>query len=67
MSRYVLGVKILEPGCKKIEIKPQLGNLEFAKGTFPTPYGNIEIEHKNENGKIVSNIKAPSEIEIIMK
>lgn len=67
MSRYVLGVKILEPGCKKVQIKPQLGNLEFARGTFPTPYGNIEIEHEKVGEKVISKINAPSEIEVVIK
>ena len=65
LSKYVLGIHIEEAGCKKIKIAPQLGNLTFAKGTFPTPYGNISVEHKNENGKIISKVSAPPEIEIV--
>lgn len=65
LSKYVLGIHILEPGCKKVKISPQLGSLKFAKGSFPTPYGNIIVEHKNIDGKIVSEISAPKEIEII--
>lgn len=64
LSRYVLGVEILEPGCKKIRIKPMLGTLEWVKGQYPTPYGNITIEHKKENGKIITKVTAPKEIEL---
>ena len=65
LSQYVLGVHIIEPGCKKVLIKPQLGDLEWVKGTYPTPYGNISLEHRMENGEIISQIDAPKEIEIV--
>lgn len=65
MSEYILGVSITEPGCKKISVKPHLGNLTYAKGTFPTPYGEVYVSHKVVNGEIVSEISAPDEIEII--
>ncbi len=66
LSEYVLGVKILEPGCKKIKIEPHLGDLEWVEGTFPTPFGVISIRHeKQTNGKIKTNIKAPDGIVIV--
>jgi hypothetical protein len=66
LSEHVLGVKILEPGCKKVKIEPNLGNLKWVKGTYPTPYGVIKIEHKSgKNGKVISKIDAPDEVEII--
>ena len=39
LTENVLGIRIMEPGCTKLEIKPHLGNLSWAKGTFPTPFG----------------------------
>jgi len=68
LSEYVLGVKILKPGCKEILIEPHLGQLKWVKGTYPTPYGVIKIYHKKlPNGKIVSEINAPKEVKIIKK
>ena len=68
LSRHVLGVKVLEPGCRKVAIEPHLGNLEWVEGTFPTPYGVIEISHKaGADGKVVSRIKAPKEVKIVKK
>ena len=43
LAKYVLGVRILEPGCRKIAIRPNLGDLEWAEGTYPTPYGPVRI------------------------
>ena len=62
LSESILGIKIIEPGCKKILISPHTGNLAWAKGTYPTPYGAIEISIKS--GKYI-NISAPKEIEIL--
>ncbi len=66
LAEEVLGIKILEPGCKKIAIKPELGNLSFAKGTYPTPYGIISVECTNDGGTVSVNYSAPEEIEIIL-
>ena len=62
----MLGVHIISAGCKKVEIKPNLGNLSRVKGTYPTPYGIISVECKRlENGKIHTKWTAPEEIEVI--
>ena len=66
LSQHVLGVEILEPGCRKVRITPHLGDLEWAEGTFPTPYGQIEIRHtRNADGKVTSKIKAPKEVKVV--
>lgn len=66
LTEYVLGIKIIEPGCKKIEIRPNLGNLKFVKASFPTPYGMVLIEHrKSVDEKIVTIVNAPDEIEVV--
>lgn len=59
LSRYVLGVEILEPGCRKIRINPNLDKLKYDKVTYPTPFGEVMIEHKKENDKVTSNVIAP--------
>ena len=66
LSENVLGVKILEPGCKKIKVEPHLGDLEWAKGTYPTPYGEIIVSHvKQADGSIETTVDAPEEIEVL--
>lgn len=67
LSNKVLGVHIKEAGCKKVEIIPDLGGLSWVKGKFPTPYGEIEIEHRMVNGKIETKISAPKEIDVTIK
>lgn len=66
LSQYVLGVEVVEPGCKTVKITPHLGDLEWVEGTYPTPLGVIEIRHeKLKNGEIKSEIVAPDGINII--
>ncbi|MBE7046812.1 MAG: alpha-L-rhamnosidase [Ruminococcaceae bacterium] len=66
MTEYILGIKIIEPGCKEIKIQPNLGGLSYAKGTVPTPYGEIKVSHKIVDGKIITEVSAPDEIKVIM-
>lgn len=66
LSEYVLGVKVIEAGCKVVKIEPHLGDLNWVEGSFPTPYGVINIRHeKQSNGKIISKISGPKEIKIV--
>ena len=66
LSRHVLGVEVVEPGFKKVRITPHLGNLKWVEGSFPTPYGVIQIKHtKGADGKIISDIQVPEGVEII--
>lgn len=65
LSEHVLGIKVLEPGCRVIKIEPNLGDLEWVEGTFPTPYGVVEIKHtKKPDGRISSKIKVPKGVKI---
>lgn len=65
MSQYVLGIFPVEAGFKKVKIQPSLGNLKWARGKFPTPYGVICVEHKVVDGRVVTTLDAPKEIEIV--
>ena len=63
--KHILGVDVLDAGCKRVRISPNLCGLEWVKGTFPTPYGVIEIEHRNVDGKVVSTVNAPEGVEVV--
>ena len=66
LSEYVLGVQVVEPGCRVVRITPHLGDLEWVEGTFPTPYGVITIRHeKGADGEVRSRIDAPSEVKVV--
>jgi alpha-L-rhamnosidase len=66
LTEFVLGVKVLAPGCRKISITPHLGDLTFAEGTFPTPYGIVKIRHERlKSGKIKTTVSKPPQVQII--
>ncbi|WP_207427208.1 alpha-L-rhamnosidase C-terminal domain-containing protein [Pedobacter sp. SYSU D00535] len=66
LTEHVLGIKIMEPGCKTVKIQPNLGDLEWVEGTYPTPSGLISVRHTRlKDGSIKSEIKAPQGIKVI--
>lgn len=66
LCENVLGIKILEAGCKKIAIRPDLGDLLWAEGTFPTPMGVLSVSHKRlPDGSIKTAYSAPDGVEIV--
>lgn len=68
MTEEILGVKILEPGCRKLQITPNLGKLEWAEGVFPTPLGDVSIKvQRDANGETTVDVKAPEGVIIVGK
>jgi len=66
LTEHVLGIQVLAPGCKEISVRPHLGDLSFAEGTFPTPYGPLYVKHtKKADGTVSSIIKAPKGVKIV--
>jgi len=65
LSQYVLGVNVSDGG-ETVTIKPHLGDLKFAQGTFPTKFGVLKIRHEmGSDGKIKTEIDAPEGLKIL--
>ena len=56
----ILGIRIIEAGFKKIQLKPNLYGLKWADIIVPTPYGDIECHIESGN---TAEIKIPDCIE----
>lgn len=66
LTEYVLGLSIVEPGCKTVRIKPHLGDLKWAEGVYPAPQGDIGISHKvMDNGSIETKVNAPEGVTVL--
>lgn len=66
LSRHVLGIDPVR--ADEIVIRPHLGSLRWAEGTFPTPYGVVKVRHdKGPDGRINTAVDAPKEIKITVK
>lgn len=60
IPRRLFGIQPLEPGYKKILIKPQVGNLSSGSIDLPTLRGNIHIDFKQIEGTSFSmNVDVP--------
>lgn len=65
MMHHILGITLEESGYKEISINPHLGKLDWAKGSYPTPYGIISVSlTKDKEGKTIVDVDAPKEIKI---
>lgn len=64
LSRNVLGVTPVAPGCAKVRISPNLGHLAWVEGTYPTPKGPIHVRcDKQPDGSVKSVVKLPDGVE----
>lgn len=52
ISRYVLGVRPLEPGYTKILIAPQPGALKWIRGKVPTPKGAVSVSWNRDTATL---------------
>lgn len=59
-SRFLLGVTIEEPGCGSLKISPDLCGLEWVRGIFPTPHGDVSISVDPQTIRI----QAPQQIQV---
>ena len=64
LAEYVLGVRVRDVACREIEIRPCLADLDWAKGSYPTPFGIVTVEHRRENGRIVTRASAPEGVRL---
>jgi alpha-L-rhamnosidase len=59
LSKYVLGVRPVKPGYRTWLIEPQTGDLTWAEGTVPTPFGPIGVEWRKTAQGIHLEINVP--------
>ena len=65
MSRHVLGIVPEGIGQNVICIDPHLGSLEWAEGTWPSPYGIVSVRaEKTADGRILARVNGPKEIRL---
>ena len=61
-QRYVLGVRPLEPGFRKAEIKPYCGRYHEASGEVMTPQGKIKISWRRMDSGVSLTAEVPEGI-----
>ena len=59
LSKRVLGVMPTGPGFATCEIRPCPGDLEWARGAYPTPHGDVHVEWRADKGSIELSVDLP--------
>jgi len=63
---HVLGIQVADVGCRTVAVKPFLGDLKWAEGSFPTPAGVIKVRHERQaDGSIKSAVSAPQGVQLV--
>jgi hypothetical protein len=52
LSRGLLGIMPVSPGYRRCTFRPDLGGLEWVKGSVPVPGGTISVEMDRSSGKL---------------
>ncbi|MTB50362.1 alpha-L-rhamnosidase C-terminal domain-containing protein [Lewinella sp. W8] len=59
LSQYVAGVAPLEPGYRRVRIRPQLGPLQRVEATVDTPLGLLRVEVQRKGEELLIEYDAP--------
>jgi alpha-L-rhamnosidase len=61
LSQHVLGVAPVDAGYRRWVVAPQPGDLRWARGQVPTPYGPIRVSWvKRAGGALHVHVDAPA-------
>lgn len=60
ITNKLMGIEPLEPAFRKVQIKPQPGNLAWAKIKTPTIRGPIHVSFENKADQFVLDVQIPA-------
>ena len=68
MSARVLGVTPTAPGFKTLAIRPAICDLAWARGSVPTPHGDVAVSWKWSDDKLALDVTIPegTEADVIL-
>ena len=59
LSTEVLGVKPIEPGFTRFEVRPKCGDLSWAEGVVPAPTGDIAVRWEKDAKGLSLKVTVP--------
>ncbi len=66
LMEHVLGIAPASPGFGTVTVRPHLAELTYARGTFPTPRGLIEVSHERGAGrKVTTKLNLPGGVRLV--
>ncbi len=68
LIEHVLGIRPLDVGCKTVEVKPDLGDLEWAEGAMALPGGrSVRVRvSRRRDGTLKVEADAPDGIKVVV-
>ena len=68
LVEHVLGIRPLDVGCRIIEVKPDLGDLEWAEGAMALPGGrSVRVRvSRRRDGTLKVEVDAPDGIKVVV-
>jgi len=66
LSRHVLGVYPAKPGFQECRIAPKPGRLKWAKGSYPSPKGDIKVDWQADNSGFTINVDLPRGMKTVL-
>ena len=60
LFRFVAGIEELEPGFKRIRIKPHLDGLDFVRASYRSVQGLIAVEWQKGGNRLHLNVTVPA-------
>lgn len=68
LAEAVLGVELAAPGGTDIRLRPQLGDLDWAEGSYPLPAGDLHVRHRrNADGSVQTSFEAPAGVRVTVE
>lgn len=61
LMRQILGIEPTAGGFAKVDIRPDLIGLKWAKGAEPTPHGMLRVDIRNEGGYVIT-VRLPPDV-----
>ena len=59
IQNHILGVQLLAPAFARMQIRPRLLGLDYAKGTVPTQRGPVTVHWRRDAGRVSMAIGLP--------
>jgi hypothetical protein len=66
MSSKILGIAPTSPGFATLAIRPTLCGLQFARGTVPSPHGDVDVDWQRQPDQLVLKVTIPPGTEAVV-
>ncbi|MDE6517061.1 MAG: hypothetical protein K2L18_04330, partial [Acetatifactor sp.] len=68
LTYYVLGIRPVSPGFREVDIQPYIPEgIHELKGSFVCPYGKIQMEYQEKEGKADIKVTLPPGVSVRRK